>query len=172
MTVPDELIQNWPAEIHAQLVEAVNALLATTPYLSKQQVQCSDIIACGSRVLGGYKENSDIDVVAYLDNYIPPTVPGRAYFRYRAVTMFEDLRVDVWLRRSEDRQLGIFPGHPDAPTPLGWRLPYYSLINKQLDQLNREEIQHYLYFRHAINPLWIVPDRRWEKLIVDVQLPV
>lgn len=170
--IPDDLIQHWPEELHAELLAAITAALAQTNYLANQQpVECDDIVVCGSRVYGGYSTDSDLDVVAYIRDYTPPQLPGRSYYRHRFVGRFRHLKIDVWLRCMQDKELGIFPGHPDAPTPLGWRLPYYSLISKTVNQVYADEIEDYFQFMYSMKPKLHSPQRRWDKIIVPVKLP-
>jgi predicted nucleotidyltransferase len=170
--VPDDLIQNWPTDVCDELITAINQSLATTSYLAnKQPVTCGDVVVCGSRVCGGYTPTSDLDVVAYINDYVPPELPGRSYYRHRLVVKFRNLKMDLWLRCNDDKELGIFPGHPDAPTPLGWRLPYYSLVNKTVNQVYADEIEDYLRFMYSMKPRLNSPERRWDKLIVPIALP-
>ena len=170
--VPDDLVQNWPVETQDQLLAVINTLLAQSAFLTDcQPVNCSDIVICGSRVLGGYKQSSDMDAVAYINGYTPPSLPGRAYFRHREVTKFLNVKVDVWLRHANDKGVGIFPGHPDAPTELGWRLPYYSLLTHKVDQVLPTEIESYFNFMYPMKPGIASAERRWDKLITDINLP-
>ena len=170
--VPDDLIQSWPLDVRAELLAIINQHLATTDYLTAMQpISCSDIVICGSRVLGGYTLSSDLDVVAYINDYQPPQIPGRSYFRHRIVIKFRNLKVDLWLRCNDDKQLGIFPGHPDAPTNLGWRLPYYSLITETVYQVLPEEIEDYYRFMFSMKPRLASGQRRWDKLIIPITLP-
>ena len=170
--VPDALVKDWPVETQDALLAAVNDLLAKSPYLlDMQPVECVDVAVGGSRVMGGYKLTSDIDVVAYIKNYVPPTVPGRNYFRHREKTKFLNVKVDVWLKCPDDNVLGIFPGHPDAPTEMGWRLPYYSLMTHTATPINPCEIESYFQFMYPMKPSMAAGDRRWDKLITDVKLP-
>lgn len=171
-TVPDELVQYWPSEIQAQLLSAITEFLPTSEYLTKlRPVECSDVVISGSRVLGGYKPTSDIDVVAYVKDYMPPVLPGRSYFRHREVIKFMNVKADVWLRCINDKELGVFPGHPDAPTVLGWRLPYYSLVTKRVEQVYPAEIESYFQFMYPMKPGMESGLRRWDKLITHITLP-
>jgi hypothetical protein len=170
--VPDDLVQNWPLSTQALLVAAINDLLTKSPYLTKMKpLECEDIVVCGSRVHGGYKLDSDMDAVAYIKNYTPPKLPGRDYFRHREILKFMNIKVDVWLRCPDDIALGIFPGHPDAPSELGWRLPYYSLITHNLMSVIPSEIESYFQFMYPMKPGMASGDRRWEKLISEIKLP-
>jgi predicted nucleotidyltransferase len=171
-TIPDDLVQNWPEEIQEQLLQAITEFLPTSQYMIKKKpVECEDIVISGSRVLGGYRPTSDIDAVAYISNYTPPQLPGRAYFRHRDVMRFRNVKVDVWLRCPDDKVLGIFPGHPDAPTEAGWRLPYYSLMTKSVEQVYPDEIESYFQFMYPMKPGMASDLRRWEKLITQIRLP-
>jgi len=170
--VPDDLVQNWPTETQDQLLAVINTLLEQSGFLTDcQPVVCSEIGICGSRVHGGYKQSSDMDAVAYINNYTPPTIPGRLYFRHREITTFQNVKVDVWLKSSDDKGIGTFPKHPDAPSELGWRLPYYSLITHTLEQVYPDEIEGYLNFMYPMKPSMSSAERRWDKLIVPINLP-
>ena len=171
-TVPDDLIQNWPTDLQDQLLASVKTLLETSPYLMDMQpLEYSDIVIGGSRVVGGYRLTSDIDAIAYIKNYVPPTLPGRTYFRHRQVTQFLNVKMDVWIKPPEDINLGLFPGHPDAPTEQGWRTPHYSLMTNSLEMIYPEEIEAYYQFMYPMKPGIQSSDRRWDKLIADVKLP-
>jgi len=170
--LPDDLIQNWPADLQVQLLDMINTLLAQSGFLTNcQPVVCSDVVVCGSRVYGGYKRGSDIDTVAYINNYTPPTVPGRLHFRHRQVGRFQNVNVDVWLKSTNDKGMGTFPGHPDAPSKLGWRLPYYSLTTRTLEQVHPDELQGFLNFMYPLKPSLASAERRWDKLVTPITLP-
>ena len=171
-TIPDDLVQNWPEEVQGQLLAAIIEFLAASQYLPKgKRAEYSDVVISGSRVLGGFRPTSDIDAVVYLTDYNPPKLPGRNYFRHREVMRFMNVKVDVWLRCSDDKSLGIFPGHPDAPTESGWRLPYYSLLTKTVEQIYPDEIESYFQFMYPMKPGLESGLRRWDKLIAQIKLP-
>ena len=170
--VPDDLVQNWPVETQGQLLAAINTLLDQSGFLTDcHPVVCSDIVICGSRAHGGYKHGSDIDTIAYINTYTPPNIPGRPRFRHREVIQFQNVKVDVWLKSTKDMGVGTFPSHPDAPNELGWRLPYYSLITRTLEQVYPDELEGYLNFMYPLKPSMASAERRWDKLIAPITLP-
>ena len=106
--IPDTVISKWPEHARHELAEFVAREIGCKP---------SDVYAAGSRVFGGFRPNSDIDIA----------VRGEGVFFMKLI--FKGTKVSVMVRA-------------EPKSPYGkWNLPVINLITGQQTEGNQKHIQ-------------------------------
>lgn len=104
-----------------------------------------DIQVVGSRVFGGWREWSDIDVWLYVEETLPD---GTRYDMRPKSPQYEggvqiDIKVATKLPDGA-RTRRVYSGHPEAPHEDGWLLPVYSLMTNELLDGHDNDLDSYV----------------------------
>tara|TARA_R110000782_G_scaffold191502_1_gene281302 strand:+ start:1808 stop:2332 length:525 start_codon:yes stop_codon:yes gene_type:complete len=154
-----ELIQNWSTEHKQLLVDCILNILEEKwfSYFSID-LAYSDIVVAGSRIHGGFKPNSDIDVLVFIKEQHLSLMNVRLNGYLETVPNIENkygnFRVNIKFEKSSNKF-----GEPNWDSncgldyPVSYDHPKYSLITGDYYYGNLKHIEHHKKFRKLMRSL-------------------
>lgn len=104
-----------------------------------------DIQVVGSRVFGGWREYSDIDIWAYVEETLPDGTP--VDLRAKSPHYYKNVQIDIKVATklpNGERTRRVYKGHGEKPHEDGWLLPVYSLTTNELLDNENNDLDHFV----------------------------
>ena len=138
-----------------------NKLLLKEYILENINCEYKDIVVCGSRLFGGFKPKSDIDIVVYTKEFESQD-RFRGYFTgvENKESEYNNFRVTIVFKSDKNIE-------DDKWTSVNmlYNMPRYSIVNNKMYEGNENHVKHHQGIRALIKEYkgWNVPFDKYLK---------
>lgn len=138
MNYKNKLIPDWDKDQQISLRTEIEEFI---DYMYSFKIK--DIQAAGSRVFGGFKKKSDIDIVVFVDDKIDDKINDKI--------LYDNINVDLYIFQTPKNGVlhrNCYQNHPLKPE--GRNLPHFSLYTFEIIGGDEKDIKNHIEYRKYI----------------------